>query len=344
MVNPIHPIIKSLAVVALVSTSFISCSHSTKNVGFKDNESAVEAYHDYLTEVRNVKTTDSKGFAGELVKWHSLTDTVLRYIQKDSTLYTNVPLGERFLSIRDSIRIEMLRLAETWKVSYQDVINIKQAASPYVGDADLEAAVTAASPFFASLDSVDVLKGSRASILAGYRKLLKTAVEEGFESTSELKSFLKTEDVYFRSYLEHLPEMQQESVADITENTKKACSLVFTASKEGKIPPKEALVYMSMRTARRLIQNSIVCVNGIEDKTMKDPSQINAYLWMIVQPFISIDDFGIATMSAEERLQLMDIAGYLPGSIKFARSFNVDQRMLNYLLPQQLLKIYIDSL
>ena len=58
---------------------------------------------------------------------------------------------------------------------------------------------------------------------------------------------------------------------------------------------------MSMRTVRRLLQNSAECVENINRLEMKGKSQSNAYLWMIIQPFVSIDPFLLATMTPQER-------------------------------------------
>ena len=77
---------------------------------------------------------------------------------------------------------------------------------------------------------------------------------------------------------------------------------------------------------------------------MKNKAQGNAYLWMIIQPFISIDQFSIATLTPQERSQFNYVISQLPKSTKFAKTFDIDQRALNYLLPQQLLKMYVLTL
>ena len=104
------------------------------------------------------------------------------------------------------------------------------------------------------------------------------------------------------------------------------------------------MVYMSMRTVRRLLQNSVVCVTDINQRDMLSQSQGNAYLWMIIQPFISIDQFAIATLTPREKSDFNYIISRLPKSPRFARVFDIEQSSLNYLLPQQLLKMYILSL
>ena len=99
-----------------------------------------------------------------------------------------------------------------------------------------------------------------------------------------------------------------------------------------------------MRTGRRLLQNAVVCVNDINRMDIRDKAQGNAYLWMIIQPFISIDQFTLATLTTEERSNFDYIIRQIPKSKKFAKTFDIKQQALNYLLPQQLLKMYILSI
>lgn len=85
--------------------------------------------------------------------------------------------------------------------------------------------------------------------------------------------------------------MDNEPLSDITKDTETICRNIFLAAKDGKISSKDVVVYMSMRTVRRLLQNSAECVENINRLEMKNKAQGNAYLWMIIQPFISIDQF-----------------------------------------------------
>lgn len=98
-----------------------------------------------------------------------------------------------------------------------------------------------------------------------------------------------------------------------------------------------------MRTVRRLLQNSAMCVSDINRQKMKSKEQGNAYLWMIIQPFISIDQFAIATLTPRQRSDFNYVTTQLPKSVQFAKAFDIDQRSLSYLLPQQLLKMYVLS-
>ena len=163
-------------------------------------------------------------------------------------------------------------------------------------------------------------------------------------SKKDMLEFIKQEDFFFRSFLAHLSEMNNEPLSDITKETDVICRKIVIASREGKIAPKDAMIYMAMRTGRRLLQNAVVCVNDINQMDLTDKAQGNAYLWMIIQPFISIDQFTLATLTPEEKNNFKYITDQIPKSKKFARTFDIKQQALNYLLPQQLLKMYILSI
>lgn len=148
----------------------------------------------------------------------------------------------------------------------------------------------------------------------------------------------------FRSFLAHLYEMDNEPLSDITRDTEEICQGIFLAARAREISVSDVVVYMHMRTVRRLLQNSVVCVKDINRRDIKDKDQANAYLWMILQPYISINQFALATMTEQDRSKFLYIANQLPRSRRFADTFNIDIKSLNYLLPQQLLKLYVTSL
>lgn len=48
-------------------------------------------------------------------------------------------------------------------------------------------------------------------------------------------------------------------------------------------------------------------------------------------------------MTEQERKKFNYVISQLPKSRKFAETFDINLKALNYLLPQQLLKIYVSS-
>lgn len=326
-----------------IFTGCSSCSEDGK-YDFKTSRDALDKYHEYLADLRGIKHTNTKDFGSLLCQWREVSDTVYLFLLKDSVIYRHHNEADDYFLIHDSVRKEMLRLTETWKYSYSDVIAIKDKTCAYKDDAELLDVVHEAEPFFNAMDSVAISVCDKSSILKRYRYFLKETLKTGINSKAELLEFLSHEDFLFRTFLAHLYEMDNEPLADITRNTEQICTNIFEAAQNGKIPSRDAVVYMSMRTVRRLLQNSAECVDNISRLDMKDEAQGNAYLWMIIQPFISIDRLSFATMTSQDRKRFDYIAEQLPKSRRFADTFDIDLKALNYLLPQQLLKIYVLSL
>lgn len=331
-----------LAIILSTISSCTSCSQGEYD--FQSPEDAIAVYQKYLGTLKDTKHTSTKEFSTILNTWKETKDTVLHFLQKDSSMLNNDKCALSFGMTNDSIRKEMLRLAETWRYSYSDVLTIKEETSSFKDDQELQVAVREAEPFFLSLTETPISMSDKASILKRYRYFLSNASKRQITNKSDMLNFIKQEDFFFRSFLEHLYEMNDEQLSDITENTQKVCQGIFIAARQGKITAKDAMIYMSMRTVRRLLQNSVVCINDINRVDMKDKAQGNAYLWMIIQPFISISPFALATLTPEERSKFNYVVTQIPKSTRFAATFDIKPQALNYLLPQQLLKMYILSI
>ena len=342
--HTIHTIFTVLPILSILTFSvLLSACNKDDKYQFTTSRSAVETYRAFLSKIKSVRTSNTKEYVASLKEWKEVNDTVYKFLVADSAFVKYHNEANDYFLIRDSIRKELLRLAETWRYGYDDVLSIKEQTSTYKDDGDLVEAVSLATPFFASLDSTGISVCDKASILKRYRYFLTTTLCRGVNSREDMLRFIRDEDYMFRTFLHHLYEMDDEPLADISRNTEAICRNIFIAAREGRIPSKDAIVYMSMRTVRRLLQNSAECVENINRLEMKGKAQGNAYLWMIIQPFVSIDPFLLATMTPQERSRFEYIVNQLPKSRRFADTFDINLSALNYLLPQQLLKIYVLS-
>lgn len=340
--NVVLPILTMLLALPIFS-SCSSCSGEGK-YDFHTRQEALGEYRQYLSKVRAIAHTNTNDFGETLCEWHEINDTVYRFLEKDSVFSKRHNEANDYFLVHDSIRTEMLRLSETWKYGYGDVLTIKDKTCSYKEDKELLDAVHGAEPFFNSLDSMSISVCDKNSILKRYRYFLNETRQNGINNKSELLNYIRQEDFLFRSFLAHLYEMDNEPLSDITRDTEHICRNIFLAARDGKMSSRDVVVYMSMRTVRRLLQNSAECVENINRLEMKNKAQGNAYLWMIIQPFISIDQFSLATMTQQERRKFDYIISQLPKSKRFADTFDINLKALNYLLPQQLLKIYVLSL
>ena len=258
----------------------LSACNKDDKYQFTTSRSAVETYRAFLSKIKSVRTSNTKEYVASLKEWKEVNDTVYKFLVADSAFVKYHNEASDYFLIHDSIRKELLRLAETWRYGYDDVLSIKEQTSIYKDDSELAGAVSLATPFFASLDSTAISVCDKASILKRYRYFLTTTLSRGVNSREDMLRFIRDEDYMFRTFLHHLYEMDDEPLADISRNTEAICRNIFIAAREGRIPSKDAIVYMSMRTVRRLLQNSAECVENINRLQMKGKAQGNAYLWM----------------------------------------------------------------
>lgn len=320
-----------------------ACSDEVR-YDFDDVDDALERYHDFKKRVSGIPKTNTKEFGQLLYEWQEVSDTIYKFLDKNGIFPKYHNEAGAYWRTHNEVKDEMLRLTETWKYDYTDVLLIKENSCRLREDTILTNAVNAAAPFFNALDKEKISECDKASILLRYRYFLQQTKKNGIHSTDELLRFIRSEDFLFRTFLAHLHEMDNEPLSDITHDTEQICRNIFMYTREGGIPSQDAVVYMSMRTGRRLLQNSVECVKEINRLHVKDKATANAYLWMIIQPFLSIDQLSLATMTEQERSQFLYIATQLPKSRRFAENFGIDIKSLNYLLPQQILKLYVSSL
>ena len=64
------------------------------------------------------------------------------------------------------------------------------------------------------------------------------------------------------------------------------------------------MLYLTMRTNRRQIQNMQICIEDVRNKKIKTSSQAHAYIWMLIHPYTSLDGFSMTLLSDKERNNL----------------------------------------
>ena len=103
-------------------------------------------------------------------------------------------------------------------------------------------------------------------------------------------------------------------LSDITRDTEKCCVEVFHAAERQEITYKEAMIYMAMRTNRRVIQNVRACLDGVQRGNVATSRQAHAFIWMILQPYASLDTFCLTLLSPGDKEALDRIATETPGA------------------------------
>ena len=301
-------------------------------------------YREYLSDVRKLDNLSIKDLAEHLKQWQTVRDSVFRYLERDTLGRFHSVHIEDCERTHDSIRMEFSRLALSNPCTYKDVLLVKEQVSPHLKDAELHHAAEAIRPFFTSLDSHPAYPGNRQRILAAYRDVLTQTIDYGIHCIADLTIYIEKEDAVFRAFLSRLSDFDGVDLSDITHDTERCCSQVFLAAERNDITYQDAMVYLAMRTNRRLIQNIQTCIDNIREKKVRTPAQAQAYIWMLLQPYSSMDGFCMALLSSEERRHLDTLA--MQTSDAFEVLGKILQSGNNRLdeLPGMLLEAFIHTL
>lgn len=301
-------------------------------------------YRDYLHDVKTLDSLSFEELARHLRQWQAVRDSVFTHVRKDTPGNPHDALGGTCARLHDSLRAEFSRLALSKPRTYRELLHLKRRLSPYANDKELYRTAKDARPFFRSLDGHSVRHVDEAHILSAYRALLAGTLRDGIHGTGDMMAFIKKEDAIFRAFLPCLHNLDGTNIADITRDTEKCCSQVLLAAGRNEIPCREAVVYLAMRTNRRLILNMRACINDIAQKRIKTADQAHACIWMLLQPYVSLDSFCMAVLSPEEQEELDRLAAQTQGAFEALCRILPSSNSRLADLPGMLMEIYIHTL
>ena len=311
--------------------SMTSCSVKS-DYHFDNPHDALKQYRDFHHSIAAEPKANAEKLANFICQWQELSDTVYNYIKKDPAFTAHASLSMTFL-----------RLASDCSLS--DVAYVKMHTSPYRDDEKLNATKAKANTFFSALDKQSVYnKGNVREKIERYRRFLAATQEHGINNQKELLSFLETEDRHFRTFLTNIDEYSNVGLKDVTKMTEQICADIYRSTSENKLASEDVIVYMGMRTCRRLLLNAEVCSKLIKAGKVNSPSQANAYLWMTLQPFLSMDALSISMLTEEQQKQMTELAASFPEiSERLSTKDYADPEHLAR-IPSQLLRLYISVL
>ena len=326
--------------IILVCTS---CGSSNKSQSYNTSQEAVNAYSSYLSEVKNKKDLTSDKLFVEVEKWRVIRDSVVTCLRKDTTSTLHQDWHQTYQVIHDSLRKEFCRVVLTKPRTYNDVLQLKEVASSYMQDEDLKQARIEAQPFFDSLNATPVYGSTMVNLMNRYRNFLVHVQSKGIHSKNDLLDFIKEEDRLFRSVLSHLSESDKHNMQDIIQETDRCCLQVFRSANHKELSHRDALVYMAMRTNRRLILNAAQCVGDTKAGKVKNERIAQAYLWMLVQPYTSLDGLSFAILSDKDKKLIYKVADETPATIdKLGKILRMDKERTKE-LPALFMKIIVTT-
>ena len=319
---------------------FTSCRESSE-YDFKSSSEAIRAYRDFQHRVHSASKVDAEKLSEFICQWQELSDTVYNFIRKDPAFVAHNTLSMDFGLTTDSIRYELIRLADHCRM--KDVAYVKLNTTPYGKDSVFEVSRKKAMTFFSSLDRQSAYHHSSVRHqLHSYAQFLQETKAHGINGQKELMEFIEKEDRHFRAFLNNIDQCSLIGVEDITRITEDICNGIYQSGR--KIESEDVMVYMSMRTNRRLLLNARICHDSFKKGDVKSASQANAYLWMMIQPYLSIDSFVVAMLTESQREMMMAIADDYPEIVSALAAKGFTDASISLQIPTQLMRLYISTI
>lgn len=328
----------------LLSLLFLPSCSSKEGLHFRDSNDAINTYSKLLHKIRLYDQTSTDLIIDLAQEYRTVSDSVFICINRDSINNKNYHVKSAYDVINDSIIIELERLIDGSFRNFKDYYHVLDKLSIRELPEEVEILAVSAHIFFRSMDSVAIHPADKCHTIQIYENTLNSALSQGIHLKQDILHLLRSEDIAFRLFLVHLSSWGYTSLANIKTQTEQQVKSIFELSSRQRLimSKTEIVVLMTMRNNRRLLQNAATCVIDTHKLSFKDSNQATAYLWILLQPWLSIDGFSYTLLSQEEKQSLEKLAAEMPQAVSKLESgrFPID---LNE-LPSLLMKAYIVNL
>lgn len=329
--------IAALLPVFLLGMLVSACNGSdSETKSYPDADAALEDYEAFLRSVSKQKTLSNSELVSSVLEWKALDDSVTAAMFRISVHTNRAVVDSTYFSLRDSITDKLTSLVDSRKRSFQDYLDFSLAVNRPRLDSLSNQLMMSVHRFYASMDSVPVFNMDNVSTIHRYEDILDDATRRGIHAKRDLFLFLRNEDRAFRSFLVHLPTLGGIPLAKVRDGSS-ALMKDMIGLCQGDNPTfttSEVVILLTMRNNRRLLQNALQCVNDINNHKVKGGDQAAAYLWMLLQPWISFDGFALSLMSEAQIGTLKILATETPKCVvKLGKpQFPIDTDELSSLL------------
>jgi hypothetical protein len=336
----------SQAMMVVVLLSLVGCKGKTETTvpTYSSPAAALKDYDSYLYRVSGTKNATTKELISLVQEWKTIDDAVAATFFANAYTDDATDSDSCYVSKREQVIDGFVRLVDTRKRTFSDYLDVVTAIRTIRPDTATQSLTESVHRFYASMDKTPTYKGSSAAIIRRYEQTLSDALDNGIRTKPEVFTFLRAEDRAFRSFLEHLSTMGTLQLTKVRDNTSLVLKQVVELSDEKVevFTPKEMMTILTMRNNRRLLQNALQCVNDIRSGKVGKNEQSAAYLWMLLQPWVSFDAHAFSLMSEAQLKTLRILATETPRCID--RLGNPDFPLDPDELPALLMKTYISTL
>ena len=318
--NSKKKILSSMLIFTLVLIISTGCSE--KEFNFKSSAEALSACKSELDKLRKVKSYDAKELGEEILRWQVMRDSSIAVFMRDTADILNSENAMRFYTITDSVRYEFKRLADIENRSMKELVIFRQASC---GEKELKKSeeYKIAKNFFDNMKPTLYKDSKQAS--KEYIRLLETT--KPFEKENDMLSFFIKEDKCFQSLIKDIPSVPIDELKIITEKSDSLFQGIYAITMSGSDDEvtKRVIAFMTYRLNRRIFQNVKECMNTIDVAKKSGENVKNSYRWMIMQPFMVMDNTMIGYMTDSQFEIYKELAERLPEIMNKLDNKNADK-------------------
>lgn len=316
-----------------------------RHPSFSNSSEALEGCKEQLEKLKITQDVSIEELSSLTSSWLEVQDSAYSVFAKDSSLDIKSPMAVAYFMVSDSIRAEISRLAFAKPRSLRDVMYFKQQTASKREQLEKSAIYQDAVKFYGKLDEYPLYPNLQAT-LSAYGKLLSST--KLFKNGDELMRFISLEDKCFRSLMKYLSQVDTESLQHLTMATTQVFDgLYASVGKQVDDVNDRTMLYLSMRFNRRIIQNALACKEDIQARKRLSATQRANYRWMLIQPFMAIDDYSAAVLTGEQREQLLALSDELPlllEKLDTKKKVTDKENNLTSVLSEYFLKSYLSSI
>lgn len=327
-------------VVIVMTILFMSSCGNKYN--FKSSKEALDGCQEMLAELRKTKAANVKELTKVMNNWQEIQDSCYSTFARDSSINIHSKTASLYFTVSDSIRKEIQRLAFSQERTLEDVMNIKINTATDREKIRKSPSWKKANEFFSSLNDKPLYDGVKATV--GHYENLMTNTKS-INSEKQLLDFMAEEDLCFRSLMVYLKQVPQSVLQDLTQKTSKIYNDMYSrvGIKKDSIND-ETMLYLTLRFNRRILQNAETCKTDIEKGAVLDTQAKGNYRWMLIQPFVTIDNYSFACLTDGQSKQIMELAKNLPEYLTYldgGKSTEEQRNNLVKILSNYFLKNYL---
>lgn len=335
--------VKKLIVFGM--TMMFVLASCNQHPSFSSSREALDGCKKQLQLLKQKQDASIEELSSLTSTWLEVQDSAYSAFGRDSSLNLKSPMAVAYFMVSDSIRTEISRLAFSKPRQLREVMYFKQHTAMQKEKMEKSDIYRDAVKYYEKLDDYPIYS-SLQETMSAYSSLLSSA--KPFRQGDELIKFIALEDKCFRSLMKYLSQVKPEDLQQLTVATTRVFDGLYSSvGTQADEVNNRTMLYLSMRFNRRIVQNAIACKDDILSRKRLSTAQKANYRWMLIQPFMAIDDYSAAVLTKEQGEQLLSLSDDLPGLLErldAKKHVQDKENNLTEVLSDYFLKSYLSSI